>query len=123
MISQTPQGIGNLAGFDPQNRIFRKAQTRLLSMSEQEQMQRLRRRQSQLEEITVEILLKQEKAEHRLAVLEQRLNDTDTLLRQVRDVLREKLSLFKDCDTEQQEVELVKVTLRLILEQYDSLPE
>ena len=71
----------------------------------------------------MEILLKQEKAEHRLAVLEQRLNDTDTLLRQVRDVLREKLSLFKDCDTEQQEVELVKVTLRLILEQYDSLPE
>ncbi len=71
----------------------------------------------------MEILLKQEKTEHRLALLEQRLNNTDTLLRQVRDMLREKLSLFKDCNTEQQEVELVKATLRLILEQYDSLPE
>ena len=122
MIFRNPQGIRNLAGSNPQNSIPRKVETRLLNMSEQEQLQRLRRRQSQLEEITVEILLKQERTEQRLAELEQRVNCTDTLLRQVRDVLREKLSLFKDCDTEQQEVELVKTTLQLILKQYDSLP-
>lgn len=92
-------------------------------MSEQEQLQRLKRRQSQLEEITVDILLRQEQTEKRLAEIEQRVNDTDTLLKQVRDILREKLSLFKDCHSEQDEVELVKTTLGLILAHCNSLPE
>lgn len=92
-------------------------------MSEQEQMHLLRIRQAQVEEIVVEILLSQEKAERRVAALEQRLDNTDALLRNVRDLLRQRLALFKECDDEQQEVEMVKQTLRLLLTQYDSLPD